>query len=124
MGNYVGMLLEEKLAYGKMVVRVITASRAGDLAAALREQGHGVTLVDARGAQGKVDLLFTVIERKDWPEVLSVIESLQPDAFYSLEDTRAVNAGIFPKDAGPTRLPAPVRRVRRFWKLFFHKLQR
>jgi uncharacterized protein YebE (UPF0316 family) len=128
MGNFIGMLLEEKLAYGKLVMRIITPRKAGVLARAMRKAGYGVTQVDAKGGHGKVDLLFTVLERKNLPGMIRLVESHQPEAFYSIEDTRSVNAGIFPREESGgalSVLPAiRLRRVHTFWKSLFHRLLR
>jgi uncharacterized protein YebE (UPF0316 family) len=123
------MLLEEKLAFGKLVLRIITTSHTADLVTQMRKAGYGVTQVDAKGKHGKVDLILAVIERKDLPAVSELIETLQPDAFYSLEDTRMVNAGTFPKTEGttasrPAASPRVIRRVRSFWKAVFFRVLR
>jgi uncharacterized protein YebE (UPF0316 family) len=129
MGNFIGMLIEEKLAFGKLVLRIITTSHTADLVAQMRKAGYGVTQVDAKGKQGKVDLILAVIERKDLPAVSELIESRQPDAFYSIEDTRMVNAGIFPRpDEGEAPAPPAPRkdspRGRSFWKSVLYRVLR
>jgi uncharacterized membrane-anchored protein YitT (DUF2179 family) len=111
-----------------LVLRIITQSKAVELAHSMRAAGYGVTQVDAKGGHGRVDLLFTVIERKDLPEVVRLVESSQPMAFYSIEDTRMVKAGIFPQDARDAPViaasPKTIRRVRTFWRSLFHRLLR
>jgi uncharacterized protein YebE (UPF0316 family) len=96
MGNLIGIKLEEKLAYGRLVLRIITQAPAGKLAASLRSMGYGVTQLDAKGATGAVNLLLAVIERKDLVRAVEWIEAHQPGAFFSIEDTRTVQAGTFP----------------------------
>jgi uncharacterized protein YebE (UPF0316 family) len=128
MGNFIGMLIEEKLAFGKLVLRIITTSHTQALVTQMRKSGLGVTQVDARGKRGKVDLILAVIERKDLPAVSEMIETHQPDAFYSIEDTRMVSAGTFPRMDGPAPLkaasPRVIHRVRSFWKSVFHRILR
>ncbi len=46
-GNYVGMWIEDKLAIGTLVVRVIVAQEAAQLMKRLHDAGYGVTSVDA-----------------------------------------------------------------------------
>src|ERR1700722_15248699 len=46
LGNYLGLWIEEKLALGHLVVRVITRRDAGPLIATLRASNHGVTHFD------------------------------------------------------------------------------
>lgn len=92
-GTYVGMWLEGKLALGLVVVRVIAAHDAGDLIESLRKADMGVTSVAARGVQGRVRLIFTVIRRKDLSRALELIRQLQPKAFISVSDVRSASEG-------------------------------
>jgi len=96
MGNYIGMLIEEKLAMGVVVVRIITAHDALDLRKSLADGGFGITAIDAEGAKGKVDVIFTTVKRQDLSQVVDIIRNVQPKAFYSVEDVKFVNEGIFP----------------------------
>jgi uncharacterized protein YebE (UPF0316 family) len=96
MGNYIGMLIEEKLAIGVVVVRIITSLDAVDLRKALTDSGFGITAIDAEGAKGKVDVIFTTVKRQDLSQVVDIIRKEQPKAFYSVEDVKFVKEGIFP----------------------------
>jgi len=95
-GNLVGIVIEEKLAMGMLVVRVITRKESNELVAGLRESGYGVTRVPAKGGQGPVELIYTVIRRSDMEDVIGMVEKFNPQAFYSVEDVRAVSKGVFP----------------------------
>ena len=96
-GNFVGMWLEDRLAVGHQVLRIITSRDAGNLISYLKEQGFGVTIVDAHGQSGPVKIIFTIIKRKDMPRVTGAIKKFNPRAFYSLEDVRLAREGIFPR---------------------------
>ncbi len=98
-GNMVGIFVEERLAVGKVILRIITQREATQLASHLRSAGYGVTTVDAEGAQGPVKLIFTVIDREKIKAVVDSVQTYNPRAFYSIEDVRSVREGIFP----PTR---------------------
>lgn len=91
-GTYVGILLEERLAIGTQVIRIITHRDAAELIRYLRDQGYGVTSMDACGASGKVSVIFTIIKRSDVRQVLERIKSFNPKAFYTVEDVRAVSS--------------------------------
>ncbi|TCL72436.1 uncharacterized protein YebE (UPF0316 family) [Hydrogenispora ethanolica] len=95
-GNFVGISIEEKLAVGTLVVRVITQKPVADLLHGLQQAGFGVTVVDAYGTTGKVNIVYTVIRRNNLPEVDRIIHQFNPKAFYSIEDLRSVSAGVFP----------------------------
>ncbi len=95
-GNYVGMLLEEKIAIGVMIVRVITQKSADLLIAKLHSMGFGITSVDAQGFKEKVNVIYTVIHRSELKKVIGIINEYNPKAFFSVEDIRYVNEGVFP----------------------------
>lgn len=95
-GNYVGMWIEGKLAVGVQVVRIITRKESHVLIEKLKKKGYGVTVLDARGTTGPVNIIFTIINRTDLPTVIELIEKHNPRAFYSVEDIRSVKEGVFP----------------------------
>ena len=95
-GNYVGMLIEEKLAMGFVVVRIITPIDAFELKNALLKAEIGTTTIPAEGAVGKVDVIFTSIQRSDLPKVVELIQIHNPKAFYTVEDLKYVSEGVFP----------------------------
>ena len=90
-GNYIGLLIEEKIALGYAVVRIITRKKADDLIASLNERHFGVTQVPAKGSTGDVDIIFTIILRKQINEVKTMVEQFNPQAFYTIEDIKAVS---------------------------------
>ena len=96
-GNYIGMLIEDKLAMGMLVVRAIIPGRVHDLEKSLHEKGYGVTRVDAHGSQGPVNLVYTIVMRKDLPEVADIIQQAYPSAFFTVEELRSVEHGVFPQ---------------------------
>lgn len=95
-GNLVGIFIEERLAVGRVILRIITQRDATQLVSHLRSAGYGVTTVDAEGAQGPVKLIFTVIDREKIKAVVDSVQTYNPRAFYSIEDVRSVREGIFP----------------------------
>ena len=103
MGNYVGMYIEEKLAFGLQVIRVITRQDAADLIKVLKEKRFGVTVVDAQGTMGKVNIIFMIINRSDLKKVVDLIKKFNPKAFYSIEDVKSVSEGVFPEGNGSAR---------------------
>jgi uncharacterized protein YebE (UPF0316 family) len=93
-GNYVGMILDQKLAIGFEMVRVITRKDAHDLTNALRRAGFGVTSVNARGMQGEVGILYIVIKRKNLNEIIDTIKEYNPNAFFTVENINFVNKPV------------------------------
>lgn len=96
MGNYVGMVIEQKLAIGFEVVRVITRASAENLLEHLKNDGYGLTVTDGHGANGPVKIIFLLIKRKDLPKVSKIILKYNPKAFYTVEDVNFVKDAIYP----------------------------
>ncbi len=97
MGNYVGMVIENRIALGTVVLRVITKTGAEELIEHLREEtDYGVTVSPAEGSSGPVSIIFMVLKRADLKHVISIIKKHNPHAFYSIEDVRYVSDGVFP----------------------------
>ncbi|MBN2078763.1 MAG: DUF2179 domain-containing protein [Spirochaetes bacterium] len=108
-GNLVGIFVEERLAVGRVILRIITQRDATHLVDYLRSSGYGVTTVEAEGATGPVELIFTVIDREKVEAVVRSVQTYNPRAFYSIEDVRLVREGIFP----PSRRFSDLLRMRR-----------
>jgi uncharacterized protein YebE (UPF0316 family) len=111
LGNFLGILVEQKLAMGSAVVRIITRRDATELIEWLREAGFGVTSVDAHGATGPVQMVFTVVKRKRLGEVLTLAKRFDPRVFYSVDDIQSAADNV----------PTPERRrLRGLIPAFFH----
>ncbi len=88
MGNYVGVIIEEKLSIGRVLVRIITQNGASELIKELKSKGYILTVSDAQGRNGNVKIIFTVIYRKKVEEISEIIKRLGPKAFYTIEDIK------------------------------------
>jgi uncharacterized protein YebE (UPF0316 family) len=87
-GIYVGLVIEEKLAIGTQVIRIITNQKSTLIVDALNAENYGSTCVDAEGARGPVKMIFTIVKRKEVPHVIDIIHQHSPNAFYSIEDCK------------------------------------
>lgn len=90
-GNFVGLKIEEKLAIGIQIVRVITGKNSSSLINSLREEGFTATAVDAMGNEGPVHIIFLVAKRQKIRRVVKIINHHNPKAFYSIEDVRSMS---------------------------------
>ncbi len=104
MGIFVGIKIEERLALGKQVLRIITPHDPATLVQKLNENNFGVTIIDGHGSKGPVKVLFTIIKRKDMESVAKLINDHNPNSFYSIEDIRLANQGVFPRTAGESKI--------------------
>ncbi len=94
-GNYIGILLVEKMSIGNVVIRIIPKKDTTELIAHLRAADYGVTTMDAEGKTGPVKILFSIVKKKDLKDALEIINTHNPNAFYTIEEVQKVNEGYF-----------------------------
>lgn len=92
-GTLVGMTIEEHLALGWTVVRVISTDLSKRIADTLRQAGYGVTEMSGQGMRGSVEIYEIVVRRADLPKVLQVIDKVDEKAFVTVEESRRVYRG-------------------------------
>jgi uncharacterized protein YebE (UPF0316 family) len=97
MGNFIGIYIEERMAIGTVVIRIITQKDASELVDFLKGDGYGVTYIDAHGTLGPVKVVYTIIKRRDVSRVIGIIRKFNPMAFFTIEDLRSVREGVFRK---------------------------
>jgi uncharacterized protein YebE (UPF0316 family) len=102
-GNFVGMVIEGRIALGNVVIRVIAKNGTDELIKQLRATEYGVTVSPAEGASGHVSVIFMVIKRADLKNIVAIIKEHNPNAFYSIEDVRYVSEGVFPRERSRLR---------------------
>lgn len=96
-GNYMGILLEQRIAYGIILCRIYTRENATDLIKLLKEMGYGATMIPAKGSIAEVDIVETVVERKEMKNLEKALGEFDPNLFYIVEDLRSKQKGIFNK---------------------------
>jgi uncharacterized protein YebE (UPF0316 family) len=94
-GNYIGMIIEEKLAVGIVQLQIITRSDAQKLIEKLKSDGYGITHQEAHGAIQEVSIIYSIIKRTDLQKVDGIIRTFNPHAFYSIADIKFVNKGLY-----------------------------
>ena len=96
-GSFLGIYFAEKLSINKVIVRIIAVKDANNLVEQLRKRHFGVTTLDARGIEGPVTIVFTIINRDDLEAVAEIVKKFNPQAFYSVQDVKFASEGIFPE---------------------------
>jgi uncharacterized protein YebE (UPF0316 family) len=93
-GIFVGMIIEEKIAYGKVIVRIITRKDVNALLQYLNKEYFRYTYVKAEGPDGHENLVFTVLQREKLEALLQTLKDILPTAFYTVEKVnRAAESG-------------------------------
>lgn len=104
-GNFVGMIIEEKLAMGILMIRIFAQERGTELMTKLNLKGYGATVIEAHGARENVHIIYSIVQRGEIDNVLELINKFNPKAFYTIEDIRSVNEGIFTTRKQNTAFP-------------------
>jgi len=94
-GMLIGLILEERMAVGYALYRIISTNRGTELANKLRSAGFAVTEIPAWGLQGSVSLLHCFVRRKRMDEMIEHVVSVDDKAFISIEDVRSVKRGFW-----------------------------
>lgn len=98
-GIFVGMIIEERIAYGKVIVRIITRKDVSGLIGYLNGNNFRYTKVDAQGPDGHENLVFTVLERERLEPMLYTLKEMLPTAFYTVEKVnRATEVGTLTEE--------------------------
>jgi uncharacterized protein YebE (UPF0316 family) len=116
LGNFLGLLIEKKLALGMAIVRIITNRPVHALMDQLRAAQFGVTSIEGRGATGPVQIVMTVVKRRQLEEVFDLIEAHHPGAFYAVDELQSASDGVFPerKSGALSVFPSALKFLRHF----------
>ena len=87
-GNFVGMIIEERLAMGIQMVRVFVGENGIELVKNLNAKGFGATTIEAHGAKEKIDIIYSIVHRNELKNVLDIITSFNQRAFFTVEDIK------------------------------------
>jgi uncharacterized protein YebE (UPF0316 family) len=113
-GIFVGMIIEERIAYGKVIVRIITRKGINALIEYLNSQQFRYTHVNAEGQDGPQNLVFTVLERENLEGLLLTLKQILPTAFYTVEKVnRATEVGTIAEQSTRWDILSWLRNIRR-----------
>lgn len=95
-GNYVGITIENKIALGNLSAQIIPGENTKDeLLDALRENGFGVTVLVGEGLKGSREIFNVVLNRKDLKRLREIVESIDKDAFLTVNNISPIRGGYF-----------------------------
>lgn len=103
-GIFMGMIIEERIAYGKVVVRIITRKNMSEFLDFLIIHKFRFTRIEAYGPDGDENVIFAVLDRDRLEFMLSHLKQIIPTAFYTVEGVKAAKeSGELPETVG--RIP-------------------
>ncbi|HSB67208.1 MAG TPA: DUF2179 domain-containing protein [Anaerolineales bacterium] len=94
-GNVVGMIIEERIAIGHILVNIISPHRGSAIVSHLRQNGYAVTELSGRGKDGMVSMINCNVLRKQVDTVHALVNEIDPDAFITAEDVRPIRHGFW-----------------------------
>lgn len=90
-GTYVGSLVEEWLALGQAMVRIIAPVESTPVADKLRQEGLAATVLNGDGRDGEVRVTFCVVPRKRVSAVLQLIQETNSEAHVTVDQTTSID---------------------------------
>lgn len=100
LGVYIGSIIEEKVALGTILIQAILPYEKGlCIANHLREEGYGVTTVDAEGMNSKKMVLMIYSKRRGKEKIINKIQTLEESAVIVSNDLTTIRGGYI----SPTR---------------------
>jgi uncharacterized protein YebE (UPF0316 family) len=94
-GNYVGSLVEERMAVGFATVQVISLTCTDAMVDDMRKEGFGVTVIEGCGKEGLHEVLNVLVRRKDLSRLMAIVHKMDSNAFVSVMDTKKIVGGFF-----------------------------
>ncbi len=91
-GNYVGILLDEKISIGNSMIRIIIRKNSRKLIRELKKNGYQLTIIDGQSADQETDvkMILAVVKRKELKNIFKILKEVNPKAFFTIEDIRSV----------------------------------
>lgn len=95
-GNVVGILVERKLAFGVIILKVFSIRNGHEIADEFRKLGQPVTIFPGEGMSGPVLELYLACRRRDLKWMIPKVNEMDSDAFYVVEQARDVSKVLKP----------------------------
>ena len=95
-GNVVGIAIEKKLAFGIIILKILTRNAGGEIAEYLRQKGQPVTVFTGEGMKGPVNELYVACRRRDLKWILPAVKKFDDKLFYIVEQARDMSKVLRP----------------------------
>lgn len=91
LGTYLGILIEEKISMGDVILRVISKKGCLDLDSIFISQNIKVLEVEAHSSNDNVTIYFAIVPRKKLKNIEKLILEFSPDTVYTVESLKSVH---------------------------------
>lgn len=86
-GNLLGISIEQKIGLGYIQLNIISKHFTDKIADALRTNKYGATIMPGEGGSGGVAVIIVIAKRKSQNKVMKLIESIDPEAFITIQSS-------------------------------------
>ncbi|PIN70750.1 hypothetical protein COV93_00260 [Candidatus Woesearchaeota archaeon CG11_big_fil_rev_8_21_14_0_20_43_8] len=93
-GTFVGIIIEERMSIGKVIVWIITKKDASELVEYFNNSQFHMTSSRACNVEGDVNILYLIAQRNEIGKIIHSVKEYDPGAFYSVEDVRYAKEDI------------------------------
>lgn len=94
LGTYLGGFISNKIIKSNYCVQVIISQKNKKLVNRLRDEGFGVSVVDAKGHKSTKYMLFIEINHKSFNHLKQIIMEMEPTAFIFVNETKHLENGF------------------------------
>lgn len=95
-GNVIGITVEKKLAFGIIILKLLTRTAGQEIADFLRSKGQPVTVFIGEGMRGPVCELYIACRRRDLKWILPEVKQFDQNVFYIIEQARDISRVLKP----------------------------
>ena len=92
-GTFVGITIEQAVAFGLNMVRIVSQHSGVEIAEALRDKGYGATEFAGFGRDGNVEIVHSVVQRAHLDEVMRIVDSYDRTAMVTVEEPKVLRGG-------------------------------
>ena len=97
-GVYIGSLIEQRLAFGMLMIQIITnVETEKEIATKLRDRGYGVTSVNAEGRSETRKILMVFANRYGSHVISEDVQQINPQAVVVVSDISSLKGGFISK---------------------------
>jgi uncharacterized protein YebE (UPF0316 family) len=94
LGVYLGSVIENKIAMGKVLIQTIVPAEQGVfMTTLLREKGFGVTTMQAEGRDSQKTVLMIFTQRKGKEKLVNAIHEIDGHAMIIINDVSSLQGG-------------------------------
>jgi len=101
-GSAVGIMIEKRIAFGHVVLRVIIPFSEKEVAQTVRDSGHALTTFDGEGMKGPITELCIACQKDEIGKILAIIKTEVPEPFYITEQAASMSRLYRPTLQDPT----------------------